>query len=98
MITFKQFIENQDVKKTSWTKKEAKIIGDEIGIDWDKYDLEEFRLGLAVEKEHDTDDPKTDVAKSEVDLGKITLAHLDEIKDYYTRLLKMEKEAKEEEK
>jgi hypothetical protein len=28
--------------------------------------------------------------------GKITLAHLTEIPDYYTRLLKMEKEAKKQ--
>lgn len=98
MKTFIQFVEGQDVKKTSWTRKEAKKIGDEIGIDWNNYDIEEFRQGLAVEKEHDTDNPKTDVAESEIDLGKIALAHLEELKDYYTRLKAMEKKGKEESK
>ena len=91
-----QYMENQDVKKTSWTTKEAKAIGDKIGIDWEKYDIEEFRQGLAVEKEHDTDDPRTDVASSEEEIGKIAFAHLQELKDYYTRLIKMEKEGKKE--
>jgi len=96
MKTFEQFLESKDVIKKTWTKKEAKAIGDKIGIDWEKYDIEEFRMGLAVEKEHDTSDPKTDVASNIIDLGKIAYAHLKEIKDYYTRLNKMEDEAKEE--
>jgi len=91
MKTFQQFLEGKDVKKKSWTKEEAKKIGDKIGIDWDKIDLEQFRMGLAVETEHDTNDSKTDVAKSEEQIGKIALAHLKELKDYYTKLDKMEK-------
>ena len=90
MKTYIQFLEGQDVKKTSWTKEEAKKVGDNIGINWDKYDLDEFVMGLKVEKEHDTDDSKTDVASSAKDLGKIAFAHMKELKNYYTKLKKME--------
>lgn len=77
-----------------FTTEEAKRIGDKIGIDWDKYDLEEFRMGLRVELEHGKHDPQTNVTDDDdVMTGKIALAHLKEIPDYYTRLDKMEKEA-----
>lgn len=77
-----------------FTSEEAKRIGDEIGIDWNKYDLEEFRMGLHVELEHGKHDSQTNVTDDdEIMTGKITLAHLKEIPDYYTRLEKMEKEA-----
>jgi hypothetical protein len=77
-----------------FTTGDAKAIGDKIGIDWDKYDIEEFRRGLEVEMEHGSHDPQTNVTNDdEVLTGKIALAHLKEISDYYTRLDKMESEA-----
>ena len=81
--------------KKDFTIEDAKRIGDVIGIDWDKYDLEQFRMGLGVELEHGTCDPQTNVTNDdEIMTGKIALAHLKEISDYYTRLDEMEKEAK----
>lgn len=78
-----------------FTKEEAKRIGDSIGIDWNKYDLEQFRMGLGVELEHGAHDPETNVTDDdEIMTGKIALAHLKEIPDYYTRLDKMEKDVK----
>ena len=80
--------------KRVFTPEEARIIGDRIGIDWQKYDLEEFRMGLAVELEHGVHDPQTNVTgDDEIATGKIALAHLKEIRDYYTRLLAMERDA-----
>lgn len=80
--------------KKEFTTEEAKQTGDSIGIDWSKIDLEQFRLGLAVELEHGLVDPQTNVTNDDFQLtGKIAWAHLNEIPDYYTRLLKMEKEA-----
>jgi hypothetical protein len=77
-----------------FTTEEAKRIGDSIGVDWNKYDLEQFRMGLAVELEHGARDAETNVTNDdEIVTGKIALAHLKEIPDYYTRLDKMEKEA-----
>ena len=43
--------------KREFTSEEARRIGDAIGVDWQKYDLEEFRMGLAVELEHGAHDP-----------------------------------------
>lgn len=48
-------------------------------------------MGLAVELEHGSHDPETNVINDDPKLaGKIAWAHLKEIKDYYTRLAKME--------
>jgi hypothetical protein len=78
----------------AFTTEQAKRIGDQLGIDWKQVDLEEFRMGMAVELEHGTHDPKTDVTHDDPLLtGKIAWAHINEFSDYYTRLEKMEGEA-----
>jgi len=80
--------------KRQFTTQEAKRIGDTLGIDWEKVQIEEFRAGLAVELEHGVRDPETNVTNDdEILTGKIALAHLREFPDYYTRLDKLEKEA-----
>ncbi len=80
--------------KVIFTEEQAKEIGEKLGIKWDKYDVEQFRMGLDVELEHGTVDPNTNVTNDDPILtGKIALAHLNEISDYYTRLYKMEDEA-----
>jgi len=80
--------------KKEFTQDEAKKIGDSIGIDWAKFDLEQFRMGLAVELEHGAHDAETNVTNDdEIVTGKIAWAHLKEIPDYYTRLEQMENEA-----
>lgn len=77
-----------------FSSDEAKVIGEKIGIDWDKYDLEQFRMGLGVELEHGTVDSETNVTDDDGTMtGKIAWAHIKEIPDYYTRLAKMEDEA-----
>ena len=79
--------------KKEFASEEAKRIGDMIKIDWNKYDLEQFRMGLGVELEHGAHDAETNVTNDdELITGKIVLAHLKEISDYYTRLEKMEKD------
>lgn len=80
--------------KREFSMDEARRIGDAIGVDWSKYPLEEFRLGLTVELEHGAHDPQTNVTgDDELMTGKIALAHLKEIRDYYSRLLIMERDA-----
>lgn len=82
------------MSKREFTTDEARRIGDQIGVDWNQYILEEFRMGLAVELEHGVHDPQTNVTNDDmVATGKIALAHLKEIRDYYTRLLVMERDA-----
>jgi uncharacterized protein DUF5661 len=77
-----------------FTVEEAKRIGESLGINWNKFDVEQFRMGLDVELEHGKRHPSTNVTQDdEVLTGKIALAHLNEFPDYYTRLQKMESEA-----
>jgi hypothetical protein len=79
-----------------FTEEEARAIGQRIGIEWaaGDVDLEQFRMGLAIELEHGTQDSTTNVTNDDETItGKIALAHLREIPDYYTRLAAMEKEA-----
>ncbi|HEY7079350.1 MAG TPA: DUF5661 family protein [Nitrososphaeraceae archaeon] len=81
-------------RSNHFTVEEAKRIGESLGIDWSKFDVEQFRMGLDVELEHGKRDPNTNVTQDdEVITGKIALAHLNEFPDYYTRLQKMETEA-----
>lgn len=74
---------------------EAIQIGNALGILWDTVDLEQFTMGLNVELEHGRRDPATDVTHDEpLMTGKIALAHLHEIPNYYARLAVMEDKAK----
>ena len=51
-------------------------------------------MGLGIELEHGRRDPATNVTNDDpVVTGKIALAHLRELPDYYTRLADMEAEA-----
>lgn len=83
-------------EKKHFTTEEATNIGKELGIDWSKFDVEQFRVGMDVELEHGKIDPHINVSDDDpLVTGKIALAHLNEFPDYYDRLTKMEKEAEE---
>jgi hypothetical protein len=80
--------------KKHFTEEEAKAIGEQLGIDWTEFDVEQFRMGMDVELEHGLVDPATNVTDDDPMMtGKIALAHLNEFGDYYTRLEIMEREA-----
>ena len=79
-----------------FSEEEARAIGQRIGVDWSAgdVDIEQFRMGLAIELEHGSHDLATNVTNDDETMtGKIALAHLREIPDYYTRLAAMEQEA-----
>ena len=79
-----------------FTSDEASGIADLLALDLSKeaFDLEQFRMGLGVEIEHGRRDSATNVTNDDpVVTGKIALAHLREMPDYYTRLADMEAEA-----
>ncbi len=79
------------------TAEEARAIGVRLGVDWANIVLEQFRRGLEVELEHGARDPDTNVTNDDLTLtGKIAWAHLKEIRDYYTRLDRLEAEARAE--
>jgi hypothetical protein len=80
--------------KKSFTKEEAMDIARKLGIEFESegFDVEQFRKGLNVELEHGTKDPETNVTNDDPILtGKIALAHLREMPDYYTKLATIEK-------
>jgi hypothetical protein len=84
-------------ERVGFSAEDARRIGEEIGIDWSSapFDVEQFRMGMDVELEHGLHDLLTNVTDSDpVVTGKIALAHLKEFPDYYTRLAKMEAEAR----
>jgi hypothetical protein len=81
----------------SFTVEEARQVGERIGIDWATapFDLDQFRRGMDVELEHGIHDAATNVTGDDpLVTGKIALAHLNEFPDYYSRLERMEEEAK----
>ncbi|HMK46210.1 MAG TPA: DUF5661 family protein [Methanocella sp.] len=81
-------------EKRHFTAEQAKKIGDQIGIKWGEFDVEQFRFGMDVELEHGKRDPRTNVTQDDpVVTGKIAWAHLNEFPDYYERLEKLEDEA-----
>jgi hypothetical protein len=78
----------------------ARQVGDLLAINWDQVDFDQFHKGINIEFEHGDVNSVTDVIagpdsslSSELTAGKIALAHINEIPDYYTRLVRMEKEA-----
>lgn len=82
--------------KQGFSPEEAAEIAERLGLDFDveSFDLEQFRMGMDVELEHGSRNPETNVTDDDAaTTGKIALAHLREIPDYYTRLAAMEAKA-----
>lgn len=80
--------------RTEFSIDESKEIARMLGIDFEKqkFDVEQFRMGLNVELEHGMKSFETNITNDNPILtGKIALAHLKELPDYYTRLEAMEK-------
>jgi Protein of unknown function (DUF5661) len=102
MMNIPEYISKEDVKRVcqelgirDWSQlaapevqiEEARIIQAEIGGEVADIPLDEFRLGLTVELEHGLQYPDANVTNNHPILtGKIVLAHLKEMLDYYTRL------------
>ena len=82
-------------RRIGFTREEARSLGAMLGVRWEEspFDVEEFRQGLDVELEHGRRDANTNVTDDDPLLtAKISLAHLRELPDYYTRLARMEAE------
>ena len=83
-------------EKKQFTSEQDREWGEKLGIDWGKFDVEQFRIGMNVELEHGNRDSLTNVTNNDpLTTAKIALAHLNEFPDYYTRLEKMEDEAED---
>jgi hypothetical protein len=74
-----------------FNQSDAKKIWNELSINWNEVSLEKFMRGLDIEAELAGKDTKTRILANE---GKWTdetsWAHLEELRDYYSRLDKME--------
>jgi APA family basic amino acid/polyamine antiporter len=85
-------------RKTAITDQDAQAVADQLRIDFRaaEFDLEQFRAGLEVELQHGRVDPDTNVTDDDLFVtGRLVLAHLNEIPDYYSRLKVMRAEAEE---
>jgi UDP-2,3-diacylglucosamine pyrophosphatase LpxH len=79
--------------RKGFTSEQAEAVADMLGVDLagEGIELEAFRRGMVVELEHGSRDPRTNVTDDDPILtGKIALAHLRELPDYYDRLEVME--------
>jgi hypothetical protein len=63
------------------TLKQSKRIGEKLGVNWDKVDIFELRMGIQEEAEH-----TSVVGRSMTAWAKVALAHLKENKFYYSKL------------
>lgn len=69
-------------------------MGEQLGIVWKEFSIDQFRRGMDVELEHGLHDSETNVTNDDpLMTGKIAFAHLKEFPDYYDRLEAMEEEA-----
>ncbi len=82
-------------KRKQFTLAEAKTIGEKLGVNWEQFDVKQFRIGMNIELEDGTYNPVTSFASDDpILIGKIVRTHLNESPDYYTNWAQMEKEAK----
>ncbi|MCG2697489.1 hypothetical protein L6307_00100, partial [Candidatus Parcubacteria bacterium] len=51
--------------KEKFTTEQAKQIGEELGIDWKKFNVEQFRMGMDVELEHGLINSHTNVTNDD---------------------------------
>lgn len=89
----------KDYSKYGFDLKQAKAIGDQIGVNWDEFDLGEFAQGIKEELEHGDAmgfGDQTNVTKDDMVMtARIALAHLYELPNYYTLLEEMEDKGEE---
>jgi len=91
--------EDEMTPRTKISVAEAAKVADILRIDFEVvgFDLAQFHIGMTTELQHGTGDPDTNVTNDDlVATGKLALAHLNEIADYYTRLAAMEAEARDQ--
>ena len=84
MKTFNQYLEESNINQLA---RKAKI-------DITNLDPKQLKMGIGVEREHKGKmGNDSQVISTDIEALKISVAHLREIPDYYTRLDKMEKQA-----
>jgi len=83
-------------KRKQISSEQARRVGECLHIDWEQVDLEEFRKGLMGAPKAGALDPETGLTYDSVLLiGRVVLAHMEEIPDYFTRLTRLKEEVNE---
>jgi hypothetical protein len=67
-------------KQKKFTREQIVALSRQVGF---KGDLKEFKMGLLIEQEH-----RNTVGNNRIKFAQIAKDHLNERKDYYTRLVK----------
>ena len=87
------------IKLLAQQSEDLKALGERLNIDFSEIDFDEFTKGYAVEQEHGSRDPETNITEDNPELtAKIAWAHLKELPDYYTLLAEMEEKGKKQSK
>ena len=84
-------VKKESSKKTKFTLEQAKKLGIEMGIKWDKckFEPKDLLQGMFIELEHGTVNPITNITDDDpLMTAKISAAHLMELKTYYILLAK----------
>lgn len=82
-------------KRKRFTLAEAKQIGDSLGVDWQQFDVAQFRTGLNTELADGTYNPVTKFASDDpILVGKVVRTQLNKTPDYYTHWAAHEKAMK----
>jgi hypothetical protein len=77
-------------KERHFSLTDAKDIGESLGICWDRFSPEQFRMGLNIEGARGERSPAAEASwEAQMVAGRIALAHLNELPDYYTQLAVM---------
>jgi hypothetical protein len=86
--------------RVSLTRDQAILLGEKVGVDFTKVDIESFIAGMNVELEHGSkygQDSPTNITDDDLLMtAKIVAAHLKESPKYYVELKKMEKKLAKE--
>lgn len=72
------------------TRDQAINIGNALSVDWSKYRLDQFVVGINVEMEHERTVRRVGGTDPQLVAGMIAIDHLSEYPDYYDRLKKVE--------
>lgn len=66
--------------------EDAVYIANKLEIEFDNFSIKDFLVGLNIELEHGTINPRTNVTNDDLEMtAKIALAHLYEYNNYYNK-------------
>ena len=72
-----------------YTEEIIKLSADKAGLDLKDFDMEQIKMGMSVELEHGSQNAELNVTDDDpINTLKIVLAHLGELPNYYTKLIK----------